>query len=133
MTTRIVVIDNDPKILDAMQEALTEEGFEVAVFEDTKDILGLVKQYQPHLIITDYILEGINGGELCRQLKSNPETANLPVIICSAYSNILNSLGFYGCDAFLAKPFELTDLVAEVELLLRQNYMNVVRESSSEK
>ena len=51
MTTRIVVIDNDPMILDAMQEALTDEGFEVTVFEDTKDILGLVKQYQPHLIL----------------------------------------------------------------------------------
>lgn len=133
MTTRIAVIDNDPKILNVMQEALTTEGFAVEIFEDTKDLLALVKEHRPHLILIDYILDGINGGELCRQLKANPETANLPVIICSAYSNILQSLGFYGCDAFLAKPFELSDLIAEVNLLLRQHYMSVVPQSSPEK
>ncbi|RYE14841.1 MAG: hypothetical protein EOP45_19120 [Sphingobacteriaceae bacterium] len=59
--------------------------------------------------------------------------ANLLVIVCSVYSSILESLGFYGCNAFLAKPFELTEPMAKVKQLLRQNYMSVVQPSLPEK
>ena len=118
MQKRILVLDNDPRILDVMQEALSYEGFEVDTFDTTEDILSLVKQQKPDLLIIDYILNGINGGELCRSIKNYSVTSNLPVIIFSAYPKVLQSLGFYGCNAFIAKPFDLTDLIDKVTELL---------------
>ncbi|RYE24953.1 MAG: response regulator [Sphingobacteriaceae bacterium] len=115
---RIVVIDNDPAVLDVIQQTLHYEGFNVEIFEGTDDIISLIQQCQPDLVILDYILDGVNGGELCGELKSHRSTAKLPVLICSAYPRVLQSLGFYGCDAFLAKPFGLTELVSKVSGLL---------------
>lgn len=118
MPKRIIVIDNDQLILEMMQEALEGEGYDVETFHDTTNIAALTSQHLPDLLILDYILDGINGGELCRQLKKQPSTASLPVMICSGYSRVLNSLGFYDCDAFLEKPFDLSELLATVHTLL---------------
>lgn len=118
MSQRIIVIDNDPKILEVVQEALQDEGFEVEVYSQTSDVIDLVQQQQPDLLILDYILDGINGGEFCRQLKKQSATAGLPVILCSGYSKVLYSLGFYGCDTFLEKPFDHRELIQQVQLLL---------------
>ncbi|RYE21483.1 MAG: response regulator [Sphingobacteriaceae bacterium] len=123
---RIVVIDNDPYVLDVVQEVLNYEGFNVEIFENTANILKLVQQCRPDLLILDYILEGVNGGELCKELKSHRATAKLPVMICAAYPRILHSLGFYGCDAFLAKPFDLTELVSKVSGLLIPKMLTAV-------
>jgi DNA-binding response OmpR family regulator len=114
MLKRILVIDNDPGILDAMQEVLLYEGYDVMAMEDAGDILPTVKQYQPDLILIDYILNGINGGELCHQVKANIDTCHLPVILMSAYPRVLQSLGHYGFDDFIPKPFDLTDLTHRI-------------------
>jgi len=114
MLKRILVIDNDPGILDAMQEVLIYEGYEVMVKEDASDILDMVQQHQPDLLLIDYILNGINGGELCHQVKVNDHTCHLPVILMSAYPRVLQSLGHYGFDDFISKPFDLTDLTGRI-------------------
>lgn len=114
MLKRILVIDNDPGILDAMQEVLIYEGYEVMVKEDASDILDMVQQHQPDLLLIDYILNGINGGELCHQVKENDQTCHLPVILMSAYPRVLQSLGHYGFDDFISKPFDLTDLTGRI-------------------
>ena len=116
---KILVIDNDPAVLDIMQEALGYEGFEVTAVEGTQDICKLVKATEPQLVVIDYMLNGINGGELCHQIKSYPDTGKLPVILFSAYPRVFNSLGTYGCDAFIAKPFDLTQLIDQVQALIK--------------
>ncbi|RYE14987.1 MAG: response regulator, partial [Sphingobacteriaceae bacterium] len=98
-----------------IEEALNDEGYQVKTFTGTENIFLLIKEFDPNLIIMDYILNGINGGEFCRQVKNNPATAALPVMICSAFSRVIESLGDYGCDAFLAKPF---DFEKEVDFIL---------------
>jgi DNA-binding response OmpR family regulator len=114
MLKRVLVIDNDRGILDAMQEVLVYEGYEVMVKEDAGDILAMVQQYQPDLLLIDYILNGINGGELCHQVKADSSTSWLPVILMSAYPRVLQSLGHYGFDDFIPKPFDLTDFTNRV-------------------
>lgn len=118
MLKKVLVLDNDPRILEVMQEALTYEGFEVNTFEGTEDILSLVTQYKPDLLIIDYILDGINGGELCRKVKNCLVTSSLPVIIFSAYPKVVQLLTYSGCDAFIAKPFNLIDIVDKVAELI---------------
>jgi DNA-binding response OmpR family regulator len=113
-TKRILVVDNDPAILDVMEEVLGYEGFEVKTYTDTNNIFTCIDNFHPNLVLIDYILDGINGGELCAQIKKNPQTSSLPVIIMSAYSKVLLSLGNYGCDDFIAKPFDLDDFVNRI-------------------
>ncbi|MVN22371.1 response regulator [Mucilaginibacter arboris] len=118
MLKKVLVLDNDPRILEVMEEVLRYEGFEVKTFEGTDDILPLVKQHKPDLLIIDYILDGVNGGEHCRRVKNYPVTCKLPVIIISAYPKVFQSLGHYGCNAFIAKPFNLSVLMDKVNELI---------------
>jgi len=118
MSKRLLIIDNDTEVLNMMQEALVYEGFEVKALVDTDHIFRIIDEYQPDLIMIDYILDGINGGEVCHDIKVNPQTAHIPVIIVTAYSKVILSLGSYRSDAFLAKPFGLDEMVKLVNKLL---------------
>jgi CheY-like chemotaxis protein len=71
-------------------------------------------------VLLDYILNGVNGGEVCHVIKNNPKTAAIPVIIVSGYSKLLFSLGDYGCNAILPKPFGLPELLNAVETWTRE-------------
>lgn len=114
MTKKILVIDDNSDLLDLLKEALTGEGYEVECASHVDNIYESVRQSGAGLVIIDYILEGINGGELCHQLKINPRTKHLPVIMISGYPRVLESLGTYGADRFLAKPFDLEELLSVV-------------------
>lgn len=112
---KILVIDNDKAVLDVLNEALSYDDFEVKTSATADDIFRVLDEFQPDLLIIDYILSGINGGEICHQVKSKPKTSKLPVIIISAYPRVLLSLGTYGCDKFVSKPFDLYDLTAQIK------------------
>lgn len=121
MRKKILLIDNDQGILDVMQEALNYEGYDVHAVDETDDIMSLVNEHQPDLLLIDYLLNGINGGELCHQLKINKQTCLLPVIIISAYPQVLQSLGNYGCNVFIPKPFDLFYLLDQINTLSDQS------------
>lgn len=114
---KILVIDDDNDILEIMREALTFEGYEVNSLEKTDNIFPEIIQYQPDIVILDYLLNGVNGGELCHQIKINRHTTNIPVILMSAHPRVLQSLGDYGCDLFIPKPFDLANLISSIQQL----------------
>jgi DNA-binding response OmpR family regulator len=120
MAKRLLILDNDRDVLEIMQEVFLYEGFEVKTLEGTTDIFNEISEYQPDIIMLDYILNGINGGEICHQVKTHQSTCTMPVIIVSAYPKVINSLGYYGCDSFIPKPFDITDLVDKVNTLLNK-------------
>jgi DNA-binding response OmpR family regulator len=110
MPKKILILDDSEDILEMMKDALEMEGYEVQVLNFTDDICKAAISYNADMVILDYILFGINGGELCHILKTTPATAHIPVIMVSAYPRVLESLGNYGSDAFIAKPFNLSDI-----------------------
>lgn len=114
---RVLIIENDDSILNVIEEALNYEGYDVNGRLETPDIFPLIEQYQPDIVILDYLLNGINGGEICHQIKVNSSTSALPVIIMSAYPRVLQSLGDYGCNKFIPKPFDLSELVDNIKSL----------------
>src|SRR5476651_909490 len=118
MSKRILVLDDNIDILEVVHEALTYEQFDVKSTSNGSDVMPLVKDFSPDLVILDYRVAGINGGELCRQIKSHPQFKNVPVIIFSAYINNHDELYSYGCDAIISKPFDLTELVEKVNNLI---------------
>ena len=123
---KVLVIDDDEAVLDVMKEALTYEGFEVKIADRADDVQSMINTYQPDLLLIDYILKGINGGEICHQIKDNGREKKLPVIIVSAYPKVLTSLGDYGCDKFIAKPFDLDDLVGSIKSVLQGNLNHAI-------
>jgi two-component system response regulator VicR len=112
---RILIIENDESLLEVLEEIFKDEGYETRCCGQVDDIFKLADDFKPDLVLLDYLLPGINGGELCAQLKKDPQTMHIPVVICSAYPQVMLSLGSYGCNAFISKPFELSAIVTQIE------------------
>lgn len=117
------MIDDQSDTLDLLKEAMEMEGYTVTALGYTDDIIGSIIRYQPNLVMLDFLLAGINGGELCHQVKTNNLSAHIPVIMLSGYPRVLESLGNYGADAFIAKPFDLNHLIETVKYWLHEDAM----------
>ncbi len=117
MLKRILVFDDNQVILDVVEEALCYEKFDVKATTDSVNFIDTIKQYKPDLLIIDYKLHGPKGDELCRQVKRHGQLFKIPVIICSAYLNEGDTITC-GCDAMIAKPFGLDELIEKVNGLV---------------
>ncbi|WP_207420124.1 response regulator [Desertivirga brevis] len=111
---RLLLIEDDKDLREILLETLRDDNWEVKAIEGTRDVISDVQEFQPSLVVVDYILPTINGGELCHQVKQNPLTSEIPVIMLSAYPRVLNSLGNYGWDMFIEKPFDLWFLLDKI-------------------
>lgn len=120
MAKRILVLDDNRDILDIVHETLAYECFEVQSTSRSEMVIPMVEKFIPDLVILDYRVDGLNGGELCKQIKAHPNFKNTPVIIFSAYINHNDELFTYGCDAIINKPFDLDELVDKVNFLLNK-------------
>jgi DNA-binding response OmpR family regulator len=120
MTERILLIDDDADILEMLEVALTDAGFLVQAFDNTGDVFQTIAMHQPDLILIDYLLHGINGGEICVQVKRSKKTSHIPVFLMTAYPRVLLSLGTYNCDEFIEKPFDLDHLIKRIRHHLDQ-------------
>jgi len=118
MTRNILIVDDQHDILDVLKEALEMEGYNVIALTYTEDIIRSANEHQPDLVMLDFLLAGINGGEHCHFLKTNPLTSHIPVIMLSGYPRVLESLGNYGADMFIPKPFDLEKITSTVKHLL---------------
>jgi DNA-binding response OmpR family regulator len=118
MLKRILVLDDNKDILEIVTEALSYEQFEVKSVNESKQVMPLIGEFQPDLVILDYRVAGENGGEICRQIKSHPKFYEIPVIIFSAYISHKDDVMAYGCDAVINKPFDLIELIEKVNNLI---------------
>jgi DNA-binding response OmpR family regulator len=118
MLKRILVLDDNQDILDVIKEALLYEKFEVNITSNSEQFMGIVQSYSPDLVILDYKLNGPNGNDICRQIKAHHNFYDIPVIIFSAYIDNNIDLLACGCDAIIAKPFDLDELLDKVNALI---------------
>src|SRR5689334_15511606 len=80
---RVLIVDDDRKILDLLVELLQLEGYEVATAVDGSEALGLALSFAPDVVLSDVVMPEVDGLELCRRLKDNPRTAYIPVMLLS--------------------------------------------------
>lgn len=117
MAKKILVIEDDKDIRETITYALEEHQFSVVASEDAK-ILKSIQTIKPDLILLDNWLtdwkSDANGQQLSKELKTNNETKHIPIIIVSAVSNIQEIAEAGQADAYLKKPFDLTELIAVV-------------------
>lgn len=111
---RILILDDNEDILEIVQEVLSYENYEVKAMKEAGGFMTVVREFRPQLLLLDFKLRDGNGGELCRTLKADPDFGNIPVIIFSAYTYPNLDLKAYGCDAVIAKPFNLEELTTTV-------------------
>lgn len=121
MSKRILIVEDDYDILCLLTDLLNEEGYEAVGLNFTHSIIESVLTHKPDLVMLDFLVPGINGGELCHELKSNIMTNSLPVILFSGYPHFLESFGSYGSDGFIAKPFNVDAVIHMVEGCLSNN------------
>jgi len=124
MSKNILIVDDQNDVLNLLKEIFEMEGYNVTALPYTEDIIGSINKYQPDLVMLDFLLAGINGGELCHQLKSHPVFCHIPVIMLSGYPRVLESLGNYGADAFIAKPFDVNVLTETVKHWMEESAMH---------
>ncbi|MDO8510410.1 MAG: response regulator [bacterium] len=112
---KIVVIDDDLGILEAVKTVLELEGYEVTAltkFEGVENICDC----KPNLILLDVLLPGISGAVIARQLKKNKASKKIPIIMFSASSNLEKTTEDLGVQGFIAKPFDISELLKTVEM-----------------
>ena len=119
MRKKILVIEDDNDILDITTNVLNSANFEVTGTNGTDDIIGLVKIHQPDLILTDYMLPGLSGGQICTLIKDNKDTASIPVVLMSAYQKQAIAIGHFNYDAYIKKPFDIDHLVRVINKFIR--------------
>jgi len=113
MTKTILVIEDDRDILDIMVYILADEGFDV-ISATSAEPLSNLNVIRPAMILLDNRLAEGFGKDFCRTIKQNPDTAHLPVIIVSANRDIESLARESMADGYIAKPFDLTELLDTV-------------------
>lgn len=117
---RVLVIDDDPHVLFALEDSVRHLGFECVSACDAEDGLVLARGIKPDLIVTDIILPKFDGFDLCRRLRENPDTRNIPVIIVTARDRRKDMAEGkeIGARAFLIKPFRSSELSRHIQSAL---------------
>ena len=120
MVKKILVIEDDPATSRLVEYSLKHEGFQVFNAANGLDGIRKALNEAPDLIILDVMLPGLDGFEICHRLRSEPDTANLPILMFSAKAQEMdkNTGLLVGADDYLTKPASPTDIVSHVEALL---------------
>lgn len=119
---KILVVDDEEDILQLIKYNLTKEGYQVNCAESGEDAIKMTFDSKPDLIILDLMLPGIDGLDVCKRLKSDPLTTNIPILMLTAKSeesDIVIGLEL-GADDYMTKPFSPKVLTAKIKVLLRR-------------
>jgi CheY-like chemotaxis protein len=111
MRKKILVVEDDPDIGDMLQLILEERGYVVELQVDGQVVQEMQEPF-PDLLFLDIRLAGTDGRTICRQLKGNPATHHIPIILLSAHNGMQDTARDAGAEMFLAKPFEMEELLA---------------------
>ena len=119
---KVLVVDDEPDIVELISYNLKKEGFEVSSAPDGDTALARIKKADFDFLILDLMLPGIQGMELCRILRNNPATGHIPVIMLTAKAEEVDRIiGLEtGADDYMTKPFSPRELVARVRAVLRR-------------
>jgi DNA-binding response OmpR family regulator len=116
----VLVVDDDPVILKLLEVNFDMEGFAVLIAHDGAEGISVARRERPDLIVSDIMMPNMSGIELVADLKGDPDTSDIPIILLSAkaqHADVRTGLDA-GADDYVTKPFEPLDLVDRVNRLL---------------
>jgi DNA-binding response OmpR family regulator len=117
---KILVVDDDPELIELLGFNLQMAGFIVSRAANGAEALKKVKAAIPDLIVLDVMMPEMNGFEVCEILRRNPETSGIPIIMLTAVSSELSRFAGFGAGAtdYVTKPFSIKQLIGRIEELL---------------
>ncbi|MBE9185869.1 response regulator transcription factor [Microcoleus sp. LEGE 07076] len=120
MSARLLLVDDEPGLREAVQAYLEDSDFSVEVASNARDGWELLQQYNPDLVISDIMMPQVDGYQFLKQVREDPRYKALPVVFLTAKGMTGDRIQGYqaGCDAYLSKPFDPDELVAIVTNLL---------------
>ena len=120
---KILAVDDEQDIIELLSYNLAREGFEVTTATDGEETLKKIRAKSFDLVILDLMMPGIQGMELCRILRNDPKTKDLPIIMLTAKTEEVDRiLGLeMGADDYLTKPFSPRELIARIKAVLRRS------------
>ncbi|ARV62406.1 two-component system response regulator [Nostocales cyanobacterium HT-58-2] len=113
----ILIVEDSPSELELMSHYLQESGYNVIQATGAKEALEKAQLHNPDVIVTDVVMPGMSGFELCRSLKRNPATQKVPIVICSSKNQEIDRLWAMrqGADAYLTKPYTREQLLRAIK------------------
>jgi two-component system cell cycle response regulator DivK len=116
MLAKILVVEDDPDIVQILVQALTSAGFKVIPAYGGEDAIRKAALHKPDLVLTDLAMPKVSGVEVIEAIKGDPATQHIPVIAVTAHvwDNIAQSAGQVGCDGYISKPFSPKQIIQEV-------------------
>ncbi len=120
--TKVLIVEDEDALSTILEYNLAKEKFEVAIATDGEEGLLKVEEFGPDIIILDWMLPKVSGIEVCRRIRSKPETRNIPIIMLTARSEEADRIRGLetGADDYLTKPFSTAELIARVKAILRR-------------
>jgi DNA-binding response OmpR family regulator len=125
-TIRVLVVDDEQVLVELLSTGLRYEGFAVEVAEDGLAALDLAARFQPHLVILDWMLPGLDGYAVCQRLRAQSDVAILMLTAKGGLDDRVAGLDA-GADDYLVKPFKFKELLARVRAVLRRHHLSLTR------
>ena len=122
METSVLIVEDEVAIVTLLRYNLEREGFRVYSTGDGEEAVTMVKEYKPDVIVLDWMLPSLSGVEICKQLRWNPETKSIPIIMLSARGEEGDRIRGLdsGADDYLTKPFSPAELIARIRAIFRR-------------
>ncbi len=121
---KVLIVDDEEDIADLLTYNLVREGFAAIAAHDGETALRMIKKEKPNLVLLDLMLPGMNGLDVCKSVRRNPEAARLPIIMLTAKSDEIDKVTGLelGADDYMTKPFGVKELIARIRSILRRTH-----------
>lgn len=119
LTKTVLIVEDTASQMELMSHYLREGGYSVIGAVSAQEAIAKANEKTPDVIVTDVVMPGMSGFELCRSLKRNPATVNVPIVICTSKDQEIDRLWGMrqGADAYVTKPFTREQLVHTVRMV----------------
>jgi two-component system, OmpR family, response regulator len=126
---KVMLVDDEPHILQFLELGLINEGFDVKTAPDGMSAINLANEFQPHIVVLDVMMPGMDGFEVCKMLKK--DTENISIIMLTARDEVEDRVKglTLGADDYLVKPFSFEELLARIGARLRNQFPSLTGES----
>ena len=114
----LIAADDEQDLLTLFEVSMKAKGYTVGISTNAKNLWALLRRKLPDVLFLDIQMEGVNGGELCQQIKKKKETAGIPIVMLSANDNVEEIAKQCGADGFVHKPFKTEKILQEIKRIL---------------
>lgn len=114
---KVLVVEDTPSEMELIGSFLRDSGYTVITTSDAKDALSKAEEHKPDIVVTDVVMPGMSGLELCRSLKKNPDLQKMGIVVCTSKNQDLDRMWAMkqGADAYVTKPFTREELLRAVK------------------